>query len=364
MISMYHRGSPITMARIPGLAQEDEVVESDGVQGAGPAETNGVIEGLTTSESTPEVVAVKRPSDASLKIAHAIRDRLGRRSSAPVRVAFIGARDTVLPEGAVPPMARILRGGRGGDVRLKLELSFLWFAASPPHDLAYPARAWALLIGLEDPEGKGARRVRQAISALSLADLVVMRSIPGRPNRIYLLDESGSGAGYSLPGGEYSKVRGSSEAWRHRYIQLPDTLWTNGWISALSGAALGMLLILFAELGQGDAAKTDLWFSPRVADETFGLSEDTRSKGLRELRAAGLISARRKAVSRDQLDFRRLRNTYRLTLERFSDVAEVPVDPDPTPPIAPSVATEMDMFAALERKHSKGTSPVSTPGRS
>jgi len=49
-----------------------------------------------------------------------------------------------------------------GTVRVKLELTFLWFAANP-HDLAYPARAWATLLGLPDPAGRGARRINEAI---------------------------------------------------------------------------------------------------------------------------------------------------------------------------------------------------------
>jgi hypothetical protein len=32
-----------------------------------------------------------------------------------------------------------------------------------PHDLAYPARAWATLLGLPDPAGRGARRINEAI---------------------------------------------------------------------------------------------------------------------------------------------------------------------------------------------------------
>lgn len=297
-------------------------------------------------DASPAARTLRQPSRGTLEIARDIKDRVGKRTTAPVRVAFIGARDARRDDSA-PPMARILRGGRGGDVRLKLELSFLWFAVSPPHDLAYPARAWALLLGLDGPEGKGVRRVRQGIAALRDAGLVAVEPMPGRPGRIFLLDESGSTERYTLPGGEYSKVRGSDEAWRHRYVQLPDTLWTNGWIATLSGASIAMLLVLFAELGGRAPGTTDVWFSPRVALDTYGLSEDTRSKGLRELRAAGIVSARRKAVARSGLDFRRVRNTYRLNLARLSDAAEVPENPDPDPPLTVSEAAVDDLFNSL-----------------
>ncbi|PMQ18529.1 hypothetical protein CIK84_18920 [Glutamicibacter arilaitensis] len=289
-----------------------------------------------------------RPIDAkSIEVALAIKSRLGKRDHAPVRVAFIGANDSVREENDAPPMAKILRGGRGGEVRLKLELSFLWFAVSPPHDLTYPARVWAELIGLEDPEHRGTRRVRQAITALANMDMIQVSSRPGQPNRIVLLDEGGMNHPYYLPGIAYNKVRGSKDQWRHRYIQIPDTLWTNGWIAGLSGAALAMLLILFSELGQRNHEKTDLWFSPARAKKIYGLSDDTRSKGLRELRAAGLVTARRKAASRDVLDFKRVRNTYRLQLERLNDKAEIPVVIDPEDPLTPSRMTLKDILADL-----------------
>lgn len=155
----------------------------------------------------------------------------------------------------------------------------------------------------------------------------------GQPNRITLLDEGGRGVAYRLPGDAYNKARGTGEEWRHRYIQIPDTLWTNGWLATLSGAALAMLLVLFGELGQRDATKTDIWFSPSRAQKIYGLSEDTRSKGLRELRTAGLITARKRAVSRDVLDFRRLRNTYRLELDKLNDKAVVFVGINPPRPL-------------------------------
>jgi hypothetical protein len=288
--------------------------------------------------------AAREPNLDSLEVAKLIKERLGKRTTAPVRVSFIGANDSQRAIGEVPPLARILRGGRGGEVRLKLELSFLWFAVNPPHDLSYPARVWASLLGLDDPEGRGTRRVRQATTALQEASLIQVRAHPGGPSRITLLDEGGFGLPYSLPGETYNKTRGTGQEWRHRYIQLPDTLWTNGWIATLSGAGMAMLLVLFAELGQRDHTTTDLWFSPSQAQKIYGLSEDTRSKGLRELRGAEVISARKRSASRDALDFRRLRNTYRLNLEAFDSQALVPVGVEPPRPMSPSQAQAEDFL--------------------
>jgi hypothetical protein len=83
-------------------------------------------------------------------------------------------------------------------------------------------------------------------------------------------------------------------------------------------------LVLYTELGNRPAATTGLWFSPGQADLRFGLSEDTRSKGLRELRAAGLITAHRQPVAADTFDFQRLRNVYHLEPQRLQEPASLP----------------------------------------
>lgn len=301
-----------------------------------------------TKASSPTGVTIWTPSDESLEVARAIKARMGKRDHAPIRTTFIGsyALSQEKPDG-VPPMARILRGGRGGEVRLKLELSFLWFAVNPPHDLTFPSRVWATLIGLDDPEGRGTRRVRQAITALAAENLIRVIGQPGQPNKIFLLDEGGNDSSYVLPGEAYNKSKGSGQEWRHRYIQIPDTLWTNGWLATLSGAALAMLLVLFGELGQKDASKTDIWFSPSQAKKIYGLSEDTRSKGLRELRGAGIITARKRSASKDVLDFRRLRNMYRIEFDRFGEMAEVISGVNPPRPLTPSEVVSEDFMSML-----------------
>jgi len=292
---------------------------------------------------------LRRPSDAALAAAHVVKTRVGRRETAPVRALFVERRDG--KPGAAPPLAQLLRGGRGGEVRLKLELSFLWFAVSPPHDLSYPARAWATLLDLEDPEVRGARRVRQAIKSLEANQLVTVEERPGQPNRILLLNESGNGEPYNPPASVYNATRQRGLDNPHRYIQIPDTLWTSGWLATLSGAGLAMFLILLTNLAGRPARNTDLWLSPERATELYGLSDDTRSKGLRELRAVELITARRRAASRTAFDFRRLRNTYRLNLERLEDLAAVPLHPKPEKPMSPSDTAFESMVEALAERH-------------
>jgi hypothetical protein len=286
---------------------------------------------------------MRQPSATALEAAENIRRRLRGRTHAPVRRQFIVRSTTDRPT----PLAHALRGGRGGAVRVKLELTFLWFAAKPPHGLAYPARAWATLLDLDDPAGLGARRVNEAILWLKRNDLITVENHSGQRKAITLLSENGTGDPYELPGAAYNRLRHKKPATRadqHRYIQLPDTLWTNGWIQVLSGAAVAMLLVLYVELGN-KKPDSNLWFSPSQADLRYGLSEDTRSKGLRELRAAGLVTARRQPVAVDTFDFQRLRNVYRLETNRLEEPASVPDEIKLDPP---RITTEAAVGAALD----------------
>lgn len=266
--------------------------------------------------------SVRRPSPDSLAAAEAVAKR-NRSRAAQVRRLLIERPDVSRPT----PLARLLRGGRGGSVRLKLYLSMIWLASAPPHDVAYPARAWATLLDLPDPDKAGARRVNDSVAWLEAHDFVTVETVPGHPNRVTLLDESGTGRRYLVPGAAYNRARqkkaDAGQMERHRYVQLPSDFWTSGWLATLSGPAVAMLLVLLAERSS-DAADQDLWFSPGVADKRYSLSEDTRSAGLNELRRASLIVVRRKPISNDVFDFRRFRNVYQFDPSALSRPAEVP----------------------------------------
>jgi hypothetical protein len=194
-----------------------------------------------------------------------------------------------------PPLAVLLRGGRGGEVRLKLYLSMALLAVSPPYNLpVIPAWSWAELLDLPDPEHNGARRVNEAIGWLVEHRLVVSDRRRGVSGAVRLLSQSGTGDPYARPAGG------------GRYVKLPLGVWRDGWIVRLSGAALGLLIILL-DL-QGGRTKPQ-WISPSVARARYDLSADTWTKGVRELRCLGIVSVSR--VSQGGfLDYRRLRNAY------------------------------------------------------
>jgi hypothetical protein len=52
---------------------------------------------------------------------------------------------------AAPPLATMLRGGRGGEVRLKLFLSMQLIAVAHPYDVTRTASYWAHLLSLPEP---------------------------------------------------------------------------------------------------------------------------------------------------------------------------------------------------------------------
>src|SRR4051812_19975859 len=81
----------------------------------------------------------RRPSVDALTAAEFLNTRVKGRK-AQVRRRMIERLDNN-PE--PPPLARLLRGGRGGAVRTKLLLSILWVAAGEGHDVRFPARAFA-----------------------------------------------------------------------------------------------------------------------------------------------------------------------------------------------------------------------------
>lgn len=270
----------------------------------------------------PEITYRTATADA-LAAAGAVAARV-RGREAPVRRVFLERGDDVT---ATTPLAEIIRGGRGGTVRLRLLLSILWFAGSAPYDVTYPNRAWATLLDLRDPPGAGARRIADATTWLANANLVEIQQRPGLPSRMTLLDESGSGKPYVIPGlvwRSLPKDATPQQRQAQRYLRLPPEFWTKGWAAVLSAPAIAAYLMLLSQLGSDTADSTDLWISPTLAELRYGLSEDTRSTGLRELVRVGLASVERRRINADTFDLIRNRNIYRLRPKALGALARVP----------------------------------------
>lgn len=254
---------------------------------------------------------------AALNIAAKLDARLDR-AAVQIRAAFVVSTTAAV----APPMTQLLRGGRGGgEVKLKLLLSMMWVAAREPYDVTHPSRVWAELLGLEDPEKKGAARISAAIRRLVEGGYLTAEARPGRPSRLILRDETGRGTDYVHPGRYWDPQASESDLPKRKdkqyYFQLPTEFWTKGWITVLSGPAVAMFLALL-EQTRGHRFE-GIWFSQSVADRRYGLTEVTRRKGLQELTDTGLIETVRERIGIGTFDTIRYRNTYNVKLEHLAN---------------------------------------------
>ena len=272
------------------------------------------------------------PSDAAISAAEFFSAKAKDRY-APVRRVFIDG------EYGKPgsPMSTMLRGGQSGSVRLKLFLSMIWIAAGEGHHIGIPLRSWAQMFGLPNAEGHGQRRIMDAMKWLADNHFVAIKHRPGHSPLLTLQMEDGSGRPYRKPGKAMGEVTGDDEAsqetrTRNSYLKVPPEFWTSGWVEVLSGRAVALLLALLSDLTKKMAAKSSrenvdigeidpetigLWFSPSRVGDTFGLSEDTRSRGFAELVEWGLIRMERQAISRNIGEELRFRNVYFLNPEKL-----------------------------------------------
>jgi hypothetical protein len=228
--------------------------------------------------------------------------------AAPIRYGFIGNEGTDSPA-RVPPLARLVRGGQSGDVRLKLELTALWLLSTQsPHQRKYLANVWATLIYLPAPTENGARRVKAALASLARDNLLRIETRPGTATLVTLLNERGEGSRYQHP----SRTT--------RYVQLPATFWTNRWIEVLPASAIAIFLAILHELTS--RCRVSVWVAPSIARGRYALSADTWSRGVAQLRDRRLITIDRLAVSQNPLEEPgRFRNAYRLKADE-SNTAE------------------------------------------
>src|SRR5262245_18641140 len=96
------------------------------------------------------------PNIESTRLLRQLVDQSKRHTGVPFGVSFLRTESHDHP----PPLARLIQGGRGGEIRLKLYLCLTLRAVRQPYDIKpTPASAWAQVLALPDPAGLGARRI-------------------------------------------------------------------------------------------------------------------------------------------------------------------------------------------------------------
>lgn len=203
----------------------------------------------------------------------------------------------VRSSGDEPPMlAKLMAGGQGGAVRLKLYLTLAMQATRPPRNVAPRTSAgYARLLDL--PEASGSRRINEALKWLSAQQLIDRTPRPGKPAQITLLQPDGSGEEWTTTGGS-------------RWVTLPIQLWDAGWIFELSGRALAVYAALRELLGGNK--HPDGQFMDGYRKRQYGMSDDTWTRATKELDELGLLVITIEPWGDDER-IRRVRRRYLLT---------------------------------------------------
>lgn len=199
--------------------------------------------------------------------------------------------------GSPPPLARLIRGGRGGEVRLKLYLTACMIATAKPYRYTRetPASSWATALSLPDPETHGARRVSDAFGWLHEHNYLEVDRRQGRPPSFQLLSQDLDGTTYERP--------------ISNYVLVPLELWSKHWIAALSAAELAVLLAILD--APADGASTQRYLTGSQKADT-ALSADTWTTGTAQLVTLGVIAVERR-VQGAHMMYRRNRNIYKPT---------------------------------------------------
>jgi hypothetical protein len=235
-------------------------------------------------------------------------DRSKRKSGIQLPIGFVRTEDPESP----PPLARMLRGGRGGGVRVKLYMCMTLLASHPPYDIrSIPARAWAEALALPEPQRRGARRIADAIKWLGDEQMIAVEHRQGAAPSVTLLDPVDPGKKYTRPAGQY--------------ISVPLGFWREQWITTLSGTAVALLIVLL-DLQGGLKSSSRAPSLTTAQRRRYGLSQDTWTRATQELARHELLEVRRIAHGRD-FEWRRVRNTYWVSKERLSYPPTEPVWP-------------------------------------
>ena len=249
------------------------------------------------------------PYDRSQELLNRILELSKRRSGIQLPVGFVRSRSTTVPP---PPLIVMIRGGRGGEVRLKLYCCLTLLAVDAPYSISrhISARTWAEMLALPKPDTNGARRVSDSLNWLADNHMVKLERRPSYPPKITMLNPSGDGSPYIRPGSPY--------------VTLSLGFWQQQWITRLSGTAIALLLILLDLVG--GKTRSPKQFVTTNQRLHYGLSPDSWTRATRELVDFGLINVDR-AIRGGDLESVRARNFYSVNKERLNEPSQTLVTP-------------------------------------
>lgn len=202
---------------------------------------------------------------------------------------------TEAPDGLIspPPLARLIQGGHGGAVRLRLYLLLTMMATQIPFDIRNPPTPMTLARTLGLSQTNGSRRINDNLKWLEENHFIKRTKRPGQTAAIQLLDLQGTGRPMPSPR--------RTQPW----VTIPVEFWSQGWLLALSPTSIAVLFALIERLG---GLKVPMYLT-RSRRLSYGLSHDTWTRGRHELECHGLLRVTR-VPQGDDYDYRRLRNSY------------------------------------------------------
>lgn len=198
-------------------------------------------------------------------------DLAKRTIGVPLAPSFVKSANPEEP----PALARLLGAGRGGEIRLKLFLTFALRATRGRPVLA-ARRSPGLARMLALPPDTGPRRVADAMRWLKTNHFVEVQPQVGQPGEITLLD------GEDPPSDLSGRDRNG------HYVSVPIELWTSGHILDMKAREVAVLIALLDVTS--NAAQEGSLTGYRKTQ--YGISDDTWTRALKGLRERNLIAYR------------------------------------------------------------------------
>ncbi|GGS86497.1 MULTISPECIES: hypothetical protein [Streptomyces] len=219
------------------------------------------------------------------------------------RVSFAPSFVRSLAPDTLPPLARLIRGGRGGEVRLKIYLCLVMMATADPFNIKNPPTPTAWCRRLALPSDSGPRRVTSNIKWLAENGFIELGPRRGyAPPSIQLVSLEEKGKPF-----ERASLMG-------RYVGIPIEFWRNGWIIALSPTSIALLFALLESQGGYSEPR----YVPKQRRSEYGFSHNTWTEARKELEEHKFLTVSRTPQGSD-FDYQRLRNSYWIEQSRFMD---------------------------------------------